>query len=136
MYLSLYLKEYSDIIINIHGYRSPKNDAFQEKGEKWDRWLKFNDLGQKGKISEHMETRTLKIPLAMIDFAPGLVKAANLLRFEKTKRSSFGAFNFRRLSLAHPLPEAASICRKSLSPSSCRTRQRETNIRSIFHLSP
>lgn len=40
--------------------------------------------------------------------------------------------NFRS---AHPL-QAASICRKSLFPSSCGARQRETNIRSIFHLSP
>lgn len=73
----------------------------------------------------------------MIDFTLTVVSAVNLLWFDRTKSDwisvSLISDDFRS---AHPL-RAASICRKSLFPSSCRgARQRETNIRSIFHLSP
>lgn len=124
-----------------------ENQYFSEKErkrEEGDRWLKFDDL--KETISKYiwrlipsLDLRVFNILLAKIDLTLAVVEATNMHCDSRTERLSFGAFNFRWLSLArgrvHPL-HAASICRKSLFPSSCRARQRETNIRSIFHLSP
>lgn len=115
-----------------------KIDTFREKREE-DRLVKARRPRKETARFRNMcgDLYSLTFRLAMIDFTPDLVKAADLLRFEKktTKRLGFGAlisddFRSRASALRCSFPFVENL----FFPSSCRTRQRETNIRSIFHL--